>query len=221
MNKTVKLIIWIVVIAAFLIWGSTQFTTVNTEEQTAVLESEKFDRVVYVDGIWDSQLIPAVRENAADLAMVLNSIDQGLENAGQYANISNSGAYQFRIRGTATVEEVNTATRTGTALIKPDGYEGPIKVTLNIGPSISGEAIRDGSGFITFGNFKDQTEFGQVSRELNKRAGDLVFNAFDWSTMAGKKITFGGMFIILTTNQTNINLSSITISPVYVEAAGG
>ena len=55
MNRTIKWAIWVVLIAAFLIWGSTQFVVVNTEEQAAVLESEKFDRAAFVDGIWDEK----------------------------------------------------------------------------------------------------------------------------------------------------------------------
>ncbi len=54
MNKTWKRVIIAVLVIAFLVWGSKQFTVVNTEKQTAVLEAEKFDRVAYVDAIWDS-----------------------------------------------------------------------------------------------------------------------------------------------------------------------
>ena len=37
--------------------------------------------------------------------------------------------------------------------------------------------------------------------------------------MIGKKVSFGGMFTILTTNQTRINLDTILISTVYAETA--
>ena len=93
MNKNVKRLIWAIVVIAFLIWGSTQFVVVNTERQAAVLESEKFDRVAFVDGIWESRLIPAVKNDSAELATVLTAIDQGLEKSQEFANISISGAY--------------------------------------------------------------------------------------------------------------------------------
>ena len=35
MNKTWKRVIIAVLVIAFLVWGSTQFTVVNTEKQTA------------------------------------------------------------------------------------------------------------------------------------------------------------------------------------------
>lgn len=219
MNKKIKWAIWVILIAAFLIWGSTQFVVVNTNQQAAVLESEKFDRVVFVDGIWDAKLIPAVKEDAAELSAVLNAIDNGLEHAGEFANISVSGAYNFRVHGIGTVESVDLSAKAGKAVIKPDNYDGKIVVTLAIGPNITGEAIRDGSSFINFGDFKDQTEYGQVSRELNKRAGAAVFEAVDWENAVGKKVAFGGMFTILTTNQTKINLDTILISTVYAETA--
>ena len=99
MNRKIKWAIWVILIAAFLIWGSTQFVVVNTERQAAVLESEKFDRVAFVDGIWESRLIPAVKDDSAELATVLTAIDQGLEKSQEFASISVSGAYNFRVHG--------------------------------------------------------------------------------------------------------------------------
>lgn len=219
MNRKIKWAIWVILIAAFLIWGSTQFVVVNTERQAAVLESEKFDRVAFVDEIWESRLIPAVKDDSAELATVLTAIDQGLEKSQEFANISISGAYNFRVHGVGIVESVDLSSKSGKAVIRPVGYDGKIVVTLAVGPNVSGEAIRDGAGFISFGDFKDQTEYGQVSRELNKRSGKSVFEALDWENMFGKKVSFGGMFTILTTNQTRINLDTILISTVYAEAA--
>jgi predicted lipoprotein len=217
MKKKIKWIVWLVLIAAFLVWGSKQFTVVNTQEQTAVLESEKFDRVAYVDAIWESKLLPAVREDSKELPIVLDAIAKDLESSAEFAKISVSGAYNYRVRGVGTVEAVDLSKKDGKATIRLDGYNGNIQVFLNIGPKISGESIRDGAGFIDFGNFKDQTEYGQVSKEINKRVGTEIFEKFDWANMIGKKISFGGMFTILTTNQTKINLDTVTISPVYVE----
>ncbi|HPB40226.1 MAG TPA: DUF2291 family protein, partial [Flexilinea sp.] len=93
MNKTWKRVIIAVLVIAFLVWGSKQFTVVNTEKQTAVLEAEKFDRVAYVDAIWDSKLIPALQNDSKDLATVLNALSKGLEETKDYAMISVSGAY--------------------------------------------------------------------------------------------------------------------------------
>ncbi|MHC1772809.1 MAG: DUF2291 family protein [Flexilinea sp.] len=217
MKKKINRIFWLAVVVAFLAWGSTQFTVVNTQEQTAVVESEKFDRVAFVNEIWESKLLPAVREDSTELPTVLNAIAENLEKSAEFAKISVSGAYNYRVRGTGTVEAVDVSSKNGVATIKLDNYDGNIKVFLNIGPKISGESIRDGAGFIEFGDFKDQTEYGQVSKELNKRVGSEVFEKFDWTDMTGKKVSFGGMFTILTTNQTKINLETVTISPVYVE----
>ena len=190
MKNKIKWIVWLVVIAAFLIWGSTQFTVVNTQEQTAVLESEKFDRVAYVDAIWESKLLPAVREDSTELPVVLDAIAKDLESSAEYAKISVSGAYNYRVRGTGTVEAVDLTKKDGKATIRLDDYNGAIQVFLNIGPKISGESIRDGAGFIEFGDFKDQTEYGQVSKEINKRVGAEVFEKFDWANMTGKKDQF-------------------------------
>lgn len=219
MNKTIKRVIIAVLVIAFLAWGSTQFTVVNTAEQKAVVDAEKFDRVKYVDDIWESRLIPGVRENAFDLVSVLNAMAVDLEATRDFATVSVSNAFNYQVKGIGTVESVDTSSRKGIAEIKLDGYDGPIKIVLSIGPSVNGESIRDGAGFIAFGDFKDQTEYGQVARELNTRAGEATFNALDWPNSVGKKVAFSGMFTIKTTNQTNLKIDSIEIVPILAESS--
>ena len=75
------------------------------------------------------------------------------------------------VKGSGIVTSVNTESSQGTAQIALDGYDGQIKVNLYIGTRIPSDetSIRDAVGFIKFGDFKEQTEFGKVSSELNKK----------------------------------------------------
>lgn len=194
-------------------------TIVSIEEVQQVKASEAFDPVRVVDGIWESQVIPTIKEKAAnaDLATVLTAIEANLTDAGnQYATISQSGGLNFVVHGQGTVQAVNTESRNGTAELQIDGYSGSTKISLQIGPLVRGDGVRDGVGFIKFGDFKDQTEFGQVSKELNRRVSENVLAGLDLATLAGKKLSFDGVFTIRTTNQTNIDLSEVVITPVVL-----
>lgn len=196
-------------------------TIVPIEEMEQLEASEEFDPATYVDGIWESQVIPAIVENAEELPKVLVAMQADLNGAGEtYATVSASGAYNFVVKGQGTIESVDTESRNGTAVLSIDGYNGPVTVILQVGPLIRGDGIRDGAGFIEFGDFKDQTEFGQVSRELNKRVAEDVIGDVDLTTLAGQTINFTGVFTIRTTNQTNIDLSEITIAPIVFELGG-
>lgn len=196
-------------------------TIVPIDEVRELQQSETFDPVTYVDTIWESQVVPTMLEKANDLPAVLQAIESELSAAGeQYATISQSGALNFVVRGQGTVAAVDTESRNGTALITLAGYDGPIKVIMQIGPLVRGDSVRDGVGFIAFGDFKDQTEFGQVSKELNRRVSERVLADLDLATLPGKAISFDGVFTIRTVNQTNIDLSEVVLTPVVLDVEG-
>jgi predicted lipoprotein len=196
-------------------------TIVPIAEVEQIRQSETFDPVSYVDGIWAEQVVPTMLEKATDLPIVLAAIATNLEDAGEdYATISQSGALNFVVRGQGVVQSVNTESRNGTAVLQIEGYDGPITVILQVGPLIRGDGVRDGVGFINFGDFREQTEFGQVARELNQRVADEIVSGLDLDNLAGKPVAFNGVFTIRTTNQTNIDLSEIVITPVLLEVDG-
>ena len=196
-------------------------TIVPIEQAEQVKQSETFDPVTYVDGIWASQIVPTILEKAVELPPVLTAIESDLTAAGtEFVTVSPSGALNFVVRGQGTVASVDTASRNGTAVIQVNGYSGPATIVLQIGPLVRGDAVRDGVGFIKFGDFKDQTEFGQVSKELNRRVTEAVIGALDLTTLVGKQVTFDGVFTIRTTNQTSIDLSEVVITPVVLDVEG-
>ena len=80
--------------------------------------------------------------------------------------------------------------------------------------------MRDGVGFITFGDFKEQTEFGKVGSEINKRVIGQAYGTIDKDQIAGKTISFVGAMTIRTFNLVNIDLSKVTIVPVSVQVTG-
>ncbi len=49
---------------------------------------------------------------------------------------------------------------------------------------------------------------------MNKRIATDVLGALDLENLEGKTVSFDGAFSVSTTNQTNIDLSEITITPV-------
>lgn len=207
--------------ALLLIGVLTACTIVPIAEVEAIKQSETFDPVTYVDGIWAERVVPTILERAVDLSTVLTAIEADLTDAGAtYATVSPSGALNFVVRAQGAVTAVDTESRNGTAVIQVAGYSGPMQVVLQVGPLVRGDAIRDGVGFISFGDFKDQTEFGQVSKELNRRVTEVVLADLDPSSLAGKQVTFAGVFTIRTTNQTTIDLSEVVITPIVLDVEG-
>ena len=76
-------------------------------------------------------------------------------------------------------------------------------------------SIRDATGFIGFGDFKDQTEFGKVASEINKKVvTDL--EGLDPETLLGQHVDVTGAFTMRTFNHPEIDVSELTIVPVKV-----
>jgi len=223
-------VVVVVLVLGYFLWPHA-FTVVpitKVEEQKA---SEAFDPVRYVDDIWDNKIIPAVESKAVNLADILTAMQPDsngmaakaglIEVAKKYGLITVGEAHVYLVEGEAKVLSVDDKTSLGGMEVKPVGYDGPIKVMVYLGPRIPSDetSIRDGVGFINFGDFKEQTEYGKVGAEINNRvlAG---LKDLDKAQLVGKTVSFTGATTIRTFNLVNINLQKVTIVPVKIEVKG-
>jgi predicted lipoprotein len=221
-------VVIVVAILCYLIWPLA-FTVVPIAEVEQVQKSEAFDPVVYVDKIWDSKIIPTINEKAVDLSLIMGEMkpdsngfakkDDLIANAQKYGLITVGEAHVYMVKGTGQVVNVDTSSSTGIMEIQLDGYTGPIKVLIYIGPRIPSDesSVRDAVGFINFGDFKEQTEYGKVGAEINKRIIAQVLTPLNKGQLQGKTITFYGALTIRTFNLINIDLKKVTIVPIKIE----
>jgi predicted lipoprotein len=208
--------------------GRFGFTVVKVEDVEKAVLSEAFDPVTYVDGIWDTQLLPAFHEKAVDLSKILSEIELDADGtaskdsltaiAQHYGLITVGEAHVYMVKGSGRITNVNTDTSLGTVEVELDDYDGPIKVLIYVGTRIPSDetSIRDAVGFINFGDFKEQTEYGKVGSEINKRVLTEVLSNLDKSNLMDKNVSFMGAFNIRTFNLIQINLKEIKIVPVEI-----
>ena len=228
-QKTVPIIIALAVLIFLVLVGRYGFTIVKIEDVEKAVQSEAFDAAAYVEGIWTSRLRPTFNEKAVELSTILSEMQPDANGtatkeslipiANQYGLITVGEAHVYMVKGSGKIISVNAETSQGTAEVALDGYNGPIKVLLYIGTRIPSDesSLRDAVGFISFGDFKEQTEYGKVSSEINKRILSEVLGAVDRNSMMGKTISFTGSFNIRTFNLLSINLKEIRIVPVEIE----
>jgi predicted lipoprotein len=229
MKKYLPWIIGLVLLAAFIAILPFSVTVVPIAEVEAQQLSEQFDPVAYVDGIWESQIAPLVAERAVDLAAILTQIevdDNGKAKKEQLTAIAEENglitvgeAHVYLVKGEGVVTAIDSESRTGAMTLQLDGYDGPIAVQLYSGSRIPSDetSLRDAVGFINFGDFRDQTEYGKVAAEINKRVVRQVLGALDPATLAGKRLAFSGALGMRTFNLIDIDLSAIKVVPVQVE----
>jgi predicted lipoprotein len=202
---------------------------VSIEESENLEQSEEFDPVAYVDGIWDSQLIPAFNDGAVELSQILSEMepdDNGtvakedlIDMTNQYGLITVGEAHVYMVESSGTIVSVDAETSLGTAEVVLDGYDGPIRALLYIGTRIPSDdtSVRDAVGFISFGDFKEQTEYGKAATEINKRVLATVLGDIDRDALVGKTVSFKGAFTIRTFNLLQIDVKEINIVPVEIE----
>lgn len=231
-QKTVSIIVGVAVLLFLVLAGRYGFTVVKIEDAEKAVQSEAFDPVAYVDGIWDTQLIPTFNEKAVELPKILSEMKPGADGtapkdeliaiANKYGSITVGEAHVYMVKGSGKIVAVNTETSLGTAEVTLDGYDGPIKVLLYVGTRIPSDetSVRDSVGFISFGDFKEQTEYGKAASEINKRVLATVLGDIDRDNLTGKTITFKGAFNIRTFNLIQIDLKEIRIVPVEIELGG-
>ena len=223
------LILALAIIIFLVLAGLYGFTVVTIEEAENTVQSEAFDPVAYVDGIWESEILPTFNKEAVELSAIFSEMepdasgaapkDELIAVADRYGLITDGEAHVYMVKGSGKIVSVNNETSLGTAEVALDGYDGPIKTQLYIGTRIPSDetSVRDAVGFITFGDFKEQTEYGKAGSEINKRVLATVLDDLDRENLVGKTISFKGAFTIRTFNLLQIDVSEIPIVPVEFE----
>ncbi|MBN2003845.1 MAG: DUF2291 family protein [Anaerolineae bacterium] len=226
--KTSSIVIGVAIVLVLALAGRYGFTVVSIAEAENTVQSEAFDPVTYVDGIWESELLPTFDEKAMELSTILSEIEPDASGTAakdvltaiteHYGLITVGEAHVYMVKGSGTIVNVNAETSLGTAEVALDGYDGPIKVLLYVGTRIPSDdtSVRDAVGFITFGDFREQTEYGKVSSEINKRVLTAVLDGIDKNALVGKTVSFKGAFTIRTFNLLQIDVSKINLVPVEI-----
>jgi predicted lipoprotein len=205
---------------------------ITIEEATRIAEGGAFDAESFVETRWP-EILSTILNQSVELPTVLAAIetdsnrqatkDNLQQVATQYGLTTEGQAQVFMVNGQGSVTAVDTESSRGTIEVALEGYDGPIKVKFLIGPRLPSDetSVRDAVGFIKFGDFREQTEYGKVARELNQRVIQDVLDGLDRENLAGKSVSFYGAFTIRTFNApSDIDVSEIVVTPVQLEVGG-
>jgi len=107
-------------------------------------------------GFWASKIMPAAHTKALDWAAV-KQVQSRLKD-------TQTQSVYARISGKITGLDTEGLARKLTVNVNGES------VVMQLGPIITGNAVRDAAGFIRFDDFKNQVQFAQVAKALNKQA---------------------------------------------------
>jgi predicted lipoprotein len=176
----------------------------SAESAKAAKAGGPADAKTYVEGAWQSKIVPTVHEKAADITTVAAALAKDPAAAGQqYGHqAGTSSPYAFMVKGSGTVKKIDTEAPTGPMTVEiPQTGGKPLTISIATGPVIAGTAIRDAVGFISFGDFTNQIQYADVANQINNRVKTEVVAKADPKSLDGKKITFYGAFSALAPGQ--------------------
>jgi len=151
------------------------------------------------EGMWDSRIVPYAQKKAApypQLAGLLSSSsDQAVREHGFRADTAGAKAVLFtRIEG--TIVAADTKSRAGTIEVDTDG-DGKSDVTVQIGPIVRGNALRDSLDFVSFNSFANQIDYADFSKALNTHVRNAVLKGVPRDGLVGKHVSLLGAFFLV------------------------
>ncbi len=150
----------------------------------AVPAGGALDAAAFVESIWQPEVLRAL-DGAADVGTI----------AGEAASFADESAGRPRslvVRGRGRVVDVDTRSRSGTATVALD-TKARATVVLQVGPVITGTAIRDALPALGFDRFVNQIQHADVGNELNARVEREVLKGLDRAALRGRHVRFAGM----------------------------
>ena len=121
--------------------------------------------------LWSEKALPHFVGAAKPASEVITAINADFDAAASqygYRPKAEGAPWTFIIRGTAKVTAKNDASRAGTLTVALDDQPS-VSLTLQIGPVVRGNAVRDSLPFISFSDFENQLDFAEVGKSLNSQ----------------------------------------------------
>ncbi|AQZ69489.1 unnamed protein product [[Actinomadura] parvosata subsp. kistnae] len=181
-------------------------TEYRTAETAAAAAPATFDPAAFGARNYEAKVVPAIKQSAVDLPVLLKALAEDKEAAGRkYGKRQGTGPYTFAVKGRGEAGQA----RSGLLPVTVEGVPAGTRVSLQIGPAINGTALRDAAGFITFGQFTNQVEYADAATALNDELRAKLLKSLDVPALDGKEISFTGAFTLLTPQ-------TVTITPVEI-----
>jgi predicted lipoprotein len=192
---------------AFLAAAGCRIATVRPLDETAApadAAARPFDAAAFVDSIWDSEVQRALAG--------ARGLEEVVAEAARGAGADAGRPQRVVVRGRGRVAAVDTRSRSSTATIALDGKP-PATVVLQVGPVLTGTAIRDALPALGFERFVNQIQHAEGGHELNARVERDVLHELDRATLAGRFVRFAGMAVLEAGRP-------LTVTPVTLEVEG-
>ena len=99
--------------------------------------------------------------------------------------------------------------KSGIYYVDVPGMPADVKIRVQTGPAINGTDLRDATGEIAFGHFKNQIEYQNAGAAINNTMKKEVLAGLDNSALTGKTVSVTGAFTL-------VNPKNWLVTPVEI-----
>lgn len=153
--------------------GGCKVMSLEEDQALRARANKSIDAPTYVSEIWDARALPEMKSKAVPLDELTSAVARDLDQAGSRfgRRVGEGSAWTFVVKGRGTVTQVNAASPRGIVrLALPGSGASAREAELQIGPVVTGTAVRDALPFVSFNDFSDQLAFADLGRALTQRA---------------------------------------------------
>jgi predicted lipoprotein len=175
-----------------------------------------FKPKAYVARIWAKRVVPDVRKESVALTGFLSAVSKNKAAALHRFGNKVANAYNVLVHFTGTVGRIDTSSPIGTITVDVPAGAKQIAVKVATGPVILGTTLRDSLKFISFGEFLNQIQYGDVADALNSRVVHDVIAPLDLGKLKGRSVTVYGAYTF-----DGSAPDDITVTPVIFESRKG
>ena len=186
----------------------------NVQKLDIYFENDDFKPDEYVESVWEDKVVPLFKEKSLPIEDIIPTWRRDQQAAGEkfgYREKAEGSPWNFRVKGSGVVVGANTESRASTIDIDLLPGDGTADLSVQIGPVFKDSSIRDSLDFVSFTDFTNQLEFGQLSNAFNKVVNNDVVSKLDRNKLMGTKISFLGAFTQLQDSDL------IRVTPVFLE----
>ena len=175
---------------AVLVGAMLADTTFVNEGEVGSFVAAEFSAEEYTDQLL-VDLTQLMEETAVEAHVLAEAMREDPEQAGeQYGNDIGSNRYGFAIEALGTAVEVDESFARIELHADPD-----VDVRLPLSTALNGTPIRDALGVVSFGDFRDQTQYQAVANEIRSRVEEDVIGPLDLEGLEGREIRVVGAWL--------------------------
>jgi len=147
-----------------------------------------------------------VENNAVDATVLLNALREDKKAAGQKYGVGGGIGPVIPV----SLEGIVTEGRSGIFKISIPSFLDNQTVRVQTGPALNGTDLRDATGEIKFGEFKNQIEYQDVGAAINRAMKAEILEDLDRDNLVNKTVAVTGVFRL-------INAKNWLITPVGMD----